>query len=155
MVSFFERSQITGQKGPTDIALSKTFQKLTDLMSSVREGEYETTFRGQALLQKIRGGILKLKQGGEGITPEFRKELVDTARLMFEDGKLFFNQAIEEKGSIADAFDIPRAQVLGNIKTFNIRNTNREFDELFGTSTQQQNLTPTQVKRRAELKARQ
>ncbi len=137
MLSFFDRSRVTGQKGPTDIALSKTFQKLTDLMSSVREGEYETTFRGQALLQKLRGGILKLSQGGEGITPEFRQELVDTARLMFDDGKLFFNQALEEKGSIADAFNIPRAQVLGNMKPFNVTNTNTEFEELFGATTQQ------------------
>lgn len=149
MLSFLERSQKTGQKGPTDIALSKTFQKLTDLMSSVREGEYETTFRGQALLQKLRGGIQKLIEGGEGITPEFRQELVDTARLMFEDGKLFFNQAIEEKGSIADAFNIPRPQVLGNIKPFAVTNTNREFQELFslqqpqGQQVAPVGLTPT------------
>ncbi len=134
MLSFLERSKKTGQKGPTDIALSKTFQKLTDLMSSVREGEYETTFRGQALLQKLRGGIQKLTQGGEGITPEFRQELVDTARLMFEDGKLFFNQAIEEKGTVADAFGIPRPQILGNIKPFDIVNTENEFQDIFGAA---------------------
>ncbi len=133
MLSFLNRSKQTGQKGPTDIALSKTFQKLTDLMSSVREGEYETTFRGQSLLQKLRGGIQRLKQGGEGITPEFRQELVDTARLMFEDGKLFFNQAIEEKATVADAFGIPRQQILGNIKPFSIVNTEKEFADIFGT----------------------
>jgi hypothetical protein len=132
MLSFLNRSKKSGQKGPTDIALSKTFQKLTDLMSSVREGEYETTFRGQNLLQKLRGGILRLKEGGEGITPEFRQELVDTARLMFEDGKFFFNQAIEEKGSVADAFNIPRGQILGNIKPFDIVNTEKEFADIFG-----------------------
>ena len=62
---------------------------------------------------------------------------------MFEDGKLFFNQAIEEKGSIADAFDIPRNQVLGNIKPLSVVNTNKEFNELFGTTPQQQLPVPS------------
>ena len=143
MLSFIQRSRKTGQKGPTDIALSKTFQKLTDLMSSVREGEYETTFRGQNLLQKLRGGIEKLAEGGEGITAEFRQELVDTARLMFEDGKFFFNQAIEEKGTVADAFGIPRKQILGNIQAFDIKNTTAEFNDIFGTGSSS-NIATTQ-----------
>ncbi len=151
LLSFLDRSKKTGQKGPTDIALSKTFQKLTDLMSSVREGEYETTFRGQSLLQKLRGGIQKLSEGGEGITPEFRQELIDTARLMFEDGKLFFNQAIEEKGTVADAFGIPRRQILGNIKPFDIVNTEKEFADLFGIAPGQ----PQQQQPQGQLPVRQ
>ena len=79
---------------------------------------------------------------------------------MFEDGKLFFNQAIEEKGTVADAFGIPRGQILGNIKPFNIVNTEKEFADIFGAQggaviqqpqSSQQGLTPQEETRRQEL----
>ena len=92
------------------------------------------------MLGKLKGGIAKLREGGEGITPDFRQELVDTARLMFEDGKLFFNQAIEEKASVAEAFKIPRQQILGNIAPFRVSNTEKEFADIFGVT---ESIAPT------------
>jgi hypothetical protein len=121
MVTAFDRSlKQTKNFGPTDIALAKSFQKLTDLGSTVREGEFATTFEGQRLINKVRGKIDALLKGGLGFTPEDRKELVDLALALQDDSKKLFNQAIGEFTISSDELGLNTRAVLGGIEPFDI-----------------------------------
>ena len=106
--------------GPVDIALAKSFQKLTDLGSTVREGEFATTFEGQRLINKIRGKVDAVIKGGLGFTPEDRKELVDLALALQEDSKKLFNQAITEFTVTSDELGLKTRAILGGIKPFDM-----------------------------------
>ena len=136
MVTAFGRSlKQTKNFGPTDIALAKSFQKLTDLGSTVREGEFATTFEGQRLINKVRGKIDALLKGGLGFTPEDRKELVDLALALQEDSKRLFNQAIGEFTVTSEELGLNTRAVLGGIQAFDV--------------------TPTQPQQQGQVSARQ
>lgn len=119
MVTSLKRAERRGiNLGPIDIALAKSFQKLTDLGSTVREGEFATTFEGQRLINKIRGKAQAVITGGLGFTPEDRKELVDLALALQEDSKKLFNQAITEFTTTSDELSLNTRAVLGGVKPF-------------------------------------
>jgi hypothetical protein len=120
MVTALDRSTRPGFKnfGPTDITLAKSFQKLTDLGSTVREGEFATTFEGQSLINKVRGKLQSVISGGLGFTPEDRKELVDLALALQEDSRKLYNKAIIETSATSDELGLNTRAVLGGVKPF-------------------------------------
>ncbi len=106
--------------GPIDITLAKSFQKLTDLGSTVREGEFATTFEGQRLINRWRGKIQSFLKGGLGFTPEDRKELRDLVLALEQDSKKLFNQAMTEFSVTADEFDFNKRAIFGGVEPFEI-----------------------------------
>ncbi len=116
----FQRSLTAKNLGPVDIALAKSFQKLTDLGSSVREGEFATTFEGQRLINKIRGKFDAITKGGLGFTEEERREIRDLTRILIDDSKKLFNQAIDETTVTAQELGLNTRAILGGRKRFNI-----------------------------------
>ncbi|KKN77705.1 hypothetical protein LCGC14_0358310 [marine sediment metagenome] len=121
--------------GPTDIALAKDFQKLTDIRSTVREGEFATTFEGQRLINRIRGKIDALLKGGLGFTQEDRKEIRDLANEIFKSHKGSFNEAFNEFSVIADEGKLNEKFIFGGAKAFDLggpspqgRNTQQIID---------------------------
>ena len=116
----FQRSLTSKNLGPVDIALAKSFQKLTDLGSSVREGEFATTFEGQKLINKIRGKIDAVTKGGLGFTEEERREIRDLTRVLINDSKKLFNQAIDETTVTAQELGLNTRAILGGRKKFNL-----------------------------------
>ncbi len=112
--------------GPIDIALAKSFQKLTDLGSTVREGEFATTFEGQRLINKVRGKLDAIITGGLGFTPEDRQELVDLALALQKDSQKLFNQAITEFSVTSDELGLKTRAVLGGVKPFDVKAVSQE-----------------------------
>lgn len=64
----FEESKTTGNFVAVDQALITTFNKITDPDSVVRESEYARTANDLALINKIKGKIIKIGKGGPGLT---------------------------------------------------------------------------------------
>lgn len=56
------------------------FNKLLDEGSVVREGEYARTTQGQSVVDRLQGYFSKFEQGGAGITPRERENMVSLAR---------------------------------------------------------------------------
>jgi hypothetical protein len=102
----YQRAQTTKNKGPVDIALAKGFQKLTDIMSTVREGEFLTTFEGMRLWNKWKGKMQSYVTGGLGFTNQDRKEIRDLSNEILNSHKTQFNNAYDEFSQSADAFKL-------------------------------------------------
>jgi hypothetical protein len=117
----YNRSLVTGKNlGPIDITLAKSFQKLTDLGSTVREGEFATTFEGQRLINKWRGKLQQIIKGGLGFTPEDRKELRDLVLALEQDSRKLFNQAFDEFSITADELGLNKRAIFGGAKKFDV-----------------------------------
>lgn len=140
VVTAYNRSLTSKNLGPVDIALAKSFQKLTDLGSSVREGEFATTFEGQKLINKIRGKAQAVVKGGLGFTPEDRKEIMDLVLVLAKDSKKLYNDAYREFSVTADEFGFNKRAIFGGTKLLDIG------------GEQPSGLTPAQQKRREELR---
>lgn len=122
----FERSKRTENLGPVDIALAKGFQKLTDIMSAVREGEFKTTFQGQNLMNKLSGKFQAIFKGGLGFTQEDRKEIRDLSEEIVIESRKAFNNAMSENRVLAESVDLNSAQVnaiFGGRKPFAFKET--------------------------------
>ncbi len=143
VVTAYDRSLTSKNLGPVDISLAKSFQKLTDLGSSVREGEFATTFEGQKLINKIRGKAQAVIKGGLGFTPEDRKEIRDLVLLLQKDSQKMYNDAYDEFEVTADEFGFNKRAIFGGTKRFDIQSSS--LVPVGG-------LTPEQSKRRDELR---
>ena len=116
----YDRSLTSKNLGLVDITLAKSFQKLTDLGSTVREGEFATTFEGQRLINKIRGKTQALLKGGLGFTPEDRKEIRDLSLALEQDSRRLFNQAFDEFSITAEELGLNKRAIFGGSKKFDI-----------------------------------
>ncbi|KKK97993.1 hypothetical protein LCGC14_2647210, partial [marine sediment metagenome] len=122
----FKRSLTTKNLGPVDIALGKGFQKLTDIISAVREGEFKTTFEGMALLNKIQGKFEAITRGGLGFTQEDRKEIRDLSELFVIESRRGFNEAHGEFSVTADELGLNKRAILGGKKPFDLPPTQQQ-----------------------------
>lgn len=64
----------------TSQAIISTFNKILDPTSVVREGEYDRTAQGQSLINNIEGKIVRLQQGGAGLTLQSLQEIVNLGK---------------------------------------------------------------------------
>ena len=76
MQEAMEEAKTTKNFVAVDQALISTFNKITDPDSVVRESEYARTASDLSLLNRLKGKIAKLGEGGPGLTPEDRKAIV-------------------------------------------------------------------------------
>ncbi len=60
------------------------FNKLIDPTSVVRESEYARTPEGQSLLNTLQGKIIKIQQGGAGMTKASLEEIKNTANALLQ-----------------------------------------------------------------------
>ncbi len=146
VVTAFNRSLTSKNLGPIDIALAKSFQKLTDLGSSVREGEFATTFEGQSLINKIRGKFDSIVKGGLGFTEEERREIRDLVLVLQKDSQKLFNQALDEFSVTADELGLNKRAIFGGREKFDVP---VDINKPIGLSRQE--LTPAEESRRQEL----
>lgn len=130
----YNRSLTSKNLGPVDISLAKSFQKLTDLGSSVREGEFATTFAGQKLINKMRGKAEAVIKGGLGFTEEDRREIRDLVLVLQKDSQKMYNQAYDEFEVTADEFGFNKRAIFGGTKRFDIS----EVGQSGGLTPQQQ-----------------
>ena len=72
-----------GSLASADQAMVTLFNKMLDPGSVVREGEYDRSAQGQALLERAQAYVDKIQQGGAGITDEARADMVDIARQLY------------------------------------------------------------------------
>ena len=121
--SVYQKSLTSKNLGPIDIALAKAFQKLTDLGSSVREGEFLTTFQGSPLINKIKGKFQAVLKGGLGFTLEERKAIRDVTKLLQNDSRIFFNEALSEFTTTADELGLNKRAIFGGREPFPITET--------------------------------
>lgn len=70
-------------KASADQALITLFNKMLDPTSVVREGEYDRTAQGQAILSQASGYLSRLVSGGASITDETRKDMVRIAGILY------------------------------------------------------------------------
>jgi hypothetical protein len=86
-----------------DQALITVFNKITDPSSVVRESEYARTSNDLSILNRIRGKIDKLSQGGPGLTQDDREAIYNMAKKFQQVSKSKFNQRFREyKGYARD-----------------------------------------------------
>ena len=140
VVTAHQRSLTSTNLGPIDISLAKSFQKLTDLGSSVREGEFATTFAGQKLINKIIGKAQAVVKGGLGFTPEDRKEILDLVLVLQKDSRKMHDEAYNEFSITADEFGFNKRAIFGGTEKYNTE------------TAQPSGLTPEQQMRREELR---
>jgi murein DD-endopeptidase MepM/ murein hydrolase activator NlpD len=77
-------------------AIIATFNKILDPNSVVREGEYDRTADGQSIIANIEGKLMRLQEGGAGITKESLKEVVELGKLLAES----YSSHVEQQNEI-------------------------------------------------------
>ena len=84
MKEAYDESLTTKNFVATDQAIITLFNKMTDPQSVVRESEYARTPSDLALMNRLKGKIEKLVQGGPGLTQEDRKALLTMGNKFFD-----------------------------------------------------------------------
>lgn len=74
-------------RSATDQTLITTINKMLDPGSVVREGEYDRSEQGAPLINKLKSYQTKLSRGGVSITDADRRDIVETAKILF-DGRM-------------------------------------------------------------------
>jgi hypothetical protein len=83
------------------------YNKILDSGSVVRESEYARTEEGQALIERMKGVIPKIKQGGTGLTIKELGEVMDAAKVLRDAAEDGFNVVVGKYGdSIKEFSDI-------------------------------------------------
>lgn len=105
-------------KGALDQALITTFNKVNDPGSVVRESEYGRTPEGLALANRIQGAVDRLRQGGAGLSPADRKDLVVVAKIIANKRGVGFMRQYTKYGELADLNKWDRRQITGTYEPF-------------------------------------
>lgn len=85
-----------------DQALITMFNKMLDPQSVVRESEYARTAEDISLLNRLRGKIDKLTEGGAGLTPVERDAIIRMGRNFFDISKFRYQETSDFYREIAD-----------------------------------------------------
>ncbi len=102
----------------TDQALVVAFQKMLDPGSVVREGEFDRTAQGQALLGRAQSYLGKLQAGGVGITDKMRQDMVTVAAKIQEGYMNDFKSQASFYIDEAERLGVPPERVLGVLGTY-------------------------------------
>lgn len=136
-------------KGPADIAMAKAFQKLTDIMSSVREGEFLTTFKGQPFWNKFFGAVKAYTKGGLGFSEQDREELLRMALQMEANLQSLFGEAYDNMLTRVEALKLDPVSVMGNASKFIM--TEEDKAKLPGQKNRFGDLTAEEIMEMREL----
>jgi len=107
----------TGSKVAIDQALVATFNKILDPGSVVRESEFARTAASLGLSQRIQGNLAKLAEGGAGLTPEVRADLVELAKEINNTAREKAQTQIDFFSGEATTAGIDPKRVVGAFKT--------------------------------------
>ncbi len=99
----------------TSQAIITTFNKILDPASVVREGEYDRTAQGQSLINQIEGKIVRLQQGGAGLSVGALQEIVDLGKDLADSYKQYAENQNELLRENARAFGLDANLVTGDI----------------------------------------
>lgn len=80
-----------GGKWPMDQTLITVFNKMLDPWSVVREGEYDRTSQGAAVISRAEALLQTIQQGGASITDEMRQEMVEVANTLYNQSIVWYN----------------------------------------------------------------
>lgn len=97
-------------------AVLVTFQKILDPTSVVRESEYERSAAGQSLINRVRGAMERITQGGTGVRLEELEKFYTLAQeaVKAQTGA-FLTSTRERIGRTADRYHIPREIVFEDL----------------------------------------
>jgi len=97
----------------TTQAIITSFNKILDPSSVVRESEYARSPEGQSLLDNLAGRILKLQQGGAGLTKDSLREFVTLAKIYSDNATASLNQTVQQQIQTAESFGL-NTSLFGN-----------------------------------------
>lgn len=100
-----------------DQALIKALARITDPRTGVRDFEQLQTIGGQSALDRLRGFKEKLEKGGQGLTLDSRKAIVDQIELIGDTYADRYNTAVDAQVETAKAFGVPDKLVKSGIGT--------------------------------------
>lgn len=101
-----------GNRAQGDQTVLVTFQKILDPPSVVRESEYMRSAAGQAMMDRVKGAIQKIKEGGAGLSLDQLEKFADLARTAAKAQAKGYSEAVKERlGKTADRYKIPRELV--------------------------------------------
>jgi hypothetical protein len=100
-------------KGVGDDALIVMFNKLIDPESVVRESEFARTGKHSALAEKWKGKLVAVSEGGAGLTPENRKEILRVSRIMRDSYDKYAMEAAKDSIGFANDFGVKPRHIIG------------------------------------------
>lgn len=100
----------TAGKGLAEQGIVSTFNKILDPDSVVREGEYDRTAQGQALLQRMQTVKDNLQSGGK-ISRAVLKDMVDLAGTYAQRAESFTKAEQQRVGAVADRMGIDKTLI--------------------------------------------
>lgn len=95
-----------------DQALITFFNKMIDENSVVREAEYDRTPAGQGLVDRAKGMVRSLTQGGSGVIDT--QSILDAARQIKEVNDSIYYAKADEYQFLAESYDLDPSRVLGD-----------------------------------------
>ncbi len=99
-----------------DQALITMYNKLTDPNSVVRESEYARTPENLPLLNRLQGALLKVEQGGAGLTDPDRDALVWGAKVIANERGKTFNETLQSYEDLAGQYGIDTPLITRGLK---------------------------------------
>jgi hypothetical protein len=100
-----------GREAPGSQGVLVTFQKILDPTSVVRESEYARSASGLSLLQNLEGRMMRITQGGAGVTPAQLAEFVQLAEQFANNQARFANETKGQIDAMASKFGLDPALI--------------------------------------------
>jgi hypothetical protein len=100
-----------GREAPGSQGVLVTFQKILDPTSVVRESEYARSASGLSLLQNLEGRMMRITQGGAGVTPAQLAEFVQLAEQFAINQARFANETKGQIDAMASKFGLDPALI--------------------------------------------
>jgi hypothetical protein len=113
----FQRIQEAAKRndGVGDLTLLRSFAKLTDPTTGVREEEYRSMQGAMGALQKMGVQLTEGMWNGQQLTPQGRKQFLDTARSLYSRHKGSYDKTINLYRKKAQAFGVDPDLVFAEI----------------------------------------
>lgn len=108
--SDYKKGNISANAADQDIVMA--FNKYLDENSVVRESEFARTAQGQSFFNKIDGYIRKVKEGGSGLSPSEREDIVRSMDLIYEVAKNTAQQDIDAYTDLALRYNINPSDIM-------------------------------------------
>jgi hypothetical protein len=138
-----KRAGESGVRGPSDQVIGTMFQKMLDPDSVVRESEFARIVLGQSWLNRLRGKVDAAVEGGIGLTPQERQEVLHLTEVLLHEAQKEFNSTYDEFNTIADQLGLDKKVLFGGAKKIEVPEAasassgNREIDEGVESARQQ------------------
>jgi hypothetical protein len=127
----FDKGEAGDLNATTQVIITN-FNKILDPTSVVRESEYARSPEGQSFIDNLEGRIVRLEQGGAGLTKESLKEFVELGNQFAKKAQSSIEVEKKRATDYADKYGIDTSYVGGGYTnpagTLQQRVTNAGFD---------------------------